>query len=167
MNRHILAILTLLTAVATTTTWADDKPLKGDLAKLQGKWTATVQIRPGTEMVWNYEIEGKTVHIRITPANGKPVELKEDFKIDETSKPHKSIDWIKRVDPNGHQLPDMPAIYAFDDDDTLRICQPAGGPGLRPERPKEFGPNVPFGGRAGSTLTFIRVKEKAKATSSR
>ena len=106
-------------------------------------------------MVWHYQIEGNTARIRIIPANGRAVELKEDFKIDESSKPHKSIDWIKRVDPLGKELPDMPAIYAFVDDDTLKICQPAGGTLIQQlQRPKQFGPAPPRGGRAGSTSTF-------------
>lgn len=164
MNQHSLLYSLLLAALtaATTAATADDTPLKGDLAKIQGKWTATAEPRPGLKLSWLYQIEGNTVRIRVTTPNGQEVEHKGEFKINESGKPHKTIDWIKRTDPtSGVELPDIPAIYAFENDDVLKICQPAVGR-ERPERPMEFGPDFPAGGRSGGTLKLTRVKETAK-----
>jgi uncharacterized protein (TIGR03067 family) len=66
--------------------------------------------------------------------DGQDFESKGEIKIDENTKPHKSIDWIKFVAPNGDDVPDNLGIYVFEDDDTIKIVN--GGP--RNERPSEF-----------------------------
>lgn len=166
MNQHPLlcsALLTVLTA-ATIAAVAEDNPLKGDLAKLQGKWTATVEIGPGNKHCFLFQFEGNTLRIRATTSNRQESERTVKFKIDESGTPHKAMDWITRIDVNGVERSDVPAIYAFENDDILKICQPVVL-SERPERPKEFGPAVPGPGAVGSstfTFTFTRVKETAK-----
>ena len=164
MRRLTLLSTALLTAVATANlASAEDKPLTGDLAKLQGRWSAEVEIRPGVKWSWLYRIDGSQVRIRTSGTDEKPLEFKEEFRIDESARPHKTIDLVKRSGPGDRAMPDLKAIYAFQGDDILKICQPNSLDGKN--RPTEFGPELSAeeaNSNGPSTLTLTRLKGDAE-----
>ena len=115
------------------TATAETKPgLKGDLAKFQGKWTG--KAGPDKAYAVTAVIAGKACTAKVTTPEGQEFEVKGELALNETAKPHKTIDWKKFQGPNGDELPDNPGIYTFKDDNTIEICN--GGPGK--ERPTEF-----------------------------
>ncbi|MBX6311464.1 MAG: TIGR03067 domain-containing protein [Isosphaeraceae bacterium] len=147
--RTLLAALILIAAPAPAP--ADDKP-QGDLAKLQGIWKALAGPEKNIPIV--LEIKDKTVRVTVTPPEGEERSLKGEIKIDETKTP-KHWDWIKFQRADGDEAPPNLAIYKFEGDRTLVICN--GGPGN--ERPTEF-----QAGEMGrpSLLTFTKQDEEKK-----
>jgi uncharacterized protein (TIGR03067 family) len=110
----------------------DDTPLNGDLAKLQGTWTAMVGPKKNFRAVAT--IEGKVVTVKRTNPNGEETQVTCEIQIDEQAKPLKTIDWVKFIQPDGAVGQDTLGIYEIVDEDTVRICN--GGPGG--QRPTEF-----------------------------
>ena len=108
-----------------------DEP-KGDLAKLQGTWTANVG--PEKNVPISVTIKGNAVSLTITTPNNGDFTTDGEIKIDEKAKPFKTIDWVKFTGGNGEPLPENLGLYEFVDADSLRVC--SGGPGN--ERPAEF-----------------------------
>jgi uncharacterized protein (TIGR03067 family) len=133
----------------------DDKKAeapKGDLAKLQGTWSAKVGNEKNIEIA--VTIKGTDVTLKIVTPEGQSIESKGQVKLDETAKPHKTVDWTKFNNPsNGEITPDNPGIYEIIDADTVRFC--SGGPGN--ERPTEF--KAGDGGQP-SLVTLTRQKDK-------
>ena len=112
---------------------ADDKAAaKGDLAKLQGKWTT--QIGPEKEINLTVTFADHKVTASGARPQGDKFEVRGEVRLDENAKPRKTIDWVKFVDPDGNTIADNLGIYEFTDADTVRICN--GGPGK--DRPTEF-----------------------------
>lgn len=105
---------------------------KGDLAKLQGKWSAMVGPEKNIPLVVVFK--GNSASFKLT-VQGEEREFAGEIKLDESAKPHKTIDWVKFKRPNGEDAPENLGIYEFDGKD-LKICN--GGPGN--ERPTEFKP---------------------------
>src|SRR4051812_25547813 len=92
--------------VLVSSAWADDKtaPLKGDLAKFQGAWTA--KVGPNNDIDAVLKFEGKTVNLKVTMPDGQETELKGEFVLDDSAKPHKTINWTKFTSPTGDDVPD-------------------------------------------------------------
>jgi uncharacterized protein (TIGR03067 family) len=157
LMKHLILSAALLAATAIVTppaASADDKPLKGDLAKLQGQWKALVG--PEKKVPLLLTVEGSAVKIHLTTPDGDQVDLKGEFKIDDAAKPHKTIDWVKFTGPNGNEMPDRPGIYTFEDKDTLKVCT-----GHATDRPTEFVEGE--GGEAKPiTITFKRESSTEK-----
>jgi uncharacterized protein (TIGR03067 family) len=133
----------------------DDDAPKGDLGKLQGKWTGMSGPEKNVAIV--LVLKGKNVTIKTTlPDGGQPVEHKGEIQIDEKTTP-KQWDWTKFTRPDGTEEPDRLAIYELDGD-TLKLC--VGGPGNA--RPSEFqqGENGP-----PNLVTLTRVKDDIKKDS--
>ncbi|MEK7676492.1 MAG: hypothetical protein AAB676_11740 [Verrucomicrobiota bacterium] len=81
----LLAMLALFTWVATPVKAADGD-LKDDLAKLQGKWKATVTTDQGTGL-WTLEIKGNKTKIVITSKEGETFFKGEcEFKLEKAGK---------------------------------------------------------------------------------
>jgi hypothetical protein len=57
MSQRILSLFLFLNMIITLPTFAADTDLKDDLAKLQGKWKATVTTDQGSS-VWTLELKG-------------------------------------------------------------------------------------------------------------
>jgi uncharacterized protein (TIGR03067 family) len=130
----------------------DDEAPKGDLGKMQGKWTGMIGPEKNVPLV--IVLKGQSVAITVTrPDTGQAIEFKGEIRIDEKSKP-KQWDWTKFASPDGQEVPDNLAIYDLDGD-TLKVC--SGGPGN--PRPSEFkeGQNGP-----PTLVTLTRVKDDSK-----
>jgi len=104
----------------------------GDLARVQGKWTAKVGVRHEIHVVM--DIRGRDVSVEIKTPQGLDFQVQGEVKLDETTTP-RSLDWKKFSGPDQQPLPDIAAVYKIDGDTfTVR------NGGLLGRRPKEFKP---------------------------
>src|SRR5690242_3370397 len=113
--RRLLAPAALLLMLLPLAATADDKAKsdapKGDLARFQGKWATKVGPEKNIEAVLTIEGQGAT--FAFTGPEGRSVEFKGEIKIDEQAKPHKTVDWVKFVRPNGEDAPENLGLYEF------------------------------------------------------
>lgn len=133
MNRLLLSGALLLAAAGIpSAARADDanKP-KGDLAKIQGKWTG--EGGPGKAIKLTITFEGNDTKVQATLPDGDTMDLKGEVRVDDQAKPLKTLDWVNFKFPGGAAMPDRPGIYEFDGDDTLKVCS-AGLDGVRPTK---------------------------------
>src|SRR5262249_5053082 len=79
-------------------TQADEPAATGDLAKLQGQWTATFGSQNRVVVV---TIKGTGATLAFTLPDGQMRESKGEIKIDEKAKPHKTLDWINFTTQSG------------------------------------------------------------------
>ncbi len=132
MQRLIFPAAFLAVLIARPAFAADEKPLKGDLAKIQGAWTTKIGPEQNLDAVVTFR--GTEVKLKLTTPDGQDFELTGEIKLDEEAKPHKTIDWAKFKTPNGDDAPDNLGIYEIVDKDTVKVCN--GGPNN--PRPKEM-----------------------------
>jgi uncharacterized protein (TIGR03067 family) len=148
--RAFIATVILLSGSAAVA-----QELKGDLAKLQGKWTT--KIGPNKDLPITWVVEGDKVTARIRTLAGKDVTTKFTLKLDEAATP-KSFDQTKmRIDFGGDvgelDAEDSPAIYELKGDEWKVCLVPFGSP-----RPKVFA-----SGDSSDLVIFRRIPEpKAK-----
>jgi uncharacterized protein (TIGR03067 family) len=149
MNR--LVVVLSIASLSVTLTRADDSTPSGDLAKLQGTWTAMVG--PERDIPITLEVQKQKVTITGKRPSGDDFTLKGELKLDEKASP-RTIDWVKFVGPQGNEAPENLGIYKLSDD-TFTIC--SGGPGNG--RPSEFkkGDDGP-----PQLVTFTRKKDNSK-----
>lgn len=151
MKTLLAALVSLATAASTAP--ADDKPPEGDLKKLQGQWTAKAGLDASTVTL---TLDGGKIALRVPAPNGEEMTIAGTFAIDEQAEP-KSITWTA-MKIKDRDLPDVPGIYAFDGEDTLKI---AGGNGtIRPKAFVEKGKEAQ--GQRANTMVFTRVKHEPK-----
>lgn len=150
MNSLTAPLALLGLAVALAPALADDEP-EGDLAKLQGTWQA--KVGPNQDVPITVVIKGKTVKATFTNSEGEQRSLDGKLKLDETTTP-RHIDWVEFTMPDGSAIEDNQAIYRFDGDDQVEICN--GGPGN--ERPTEF---KQVDGGPPNLIILKRVKDGA------
>ena len=137
-------------AAANRPASAADEP-KGDLARLQGTWTA--KVGPNKDIPITLSIKDSVIELAGSRPNGGDFKLKGEIKLDEKASP-KTLDWVKFTGPQGNELPENPGIYKLDGD-SWTIC--AGGPGN--DRPTKF--EAGEGGPPNLT-TWARVKTDEK-----
>jgi len=125
---RLLSIIAL-TCTLSLAAVAEDKAPSGDLAKLQGTWTAT--IGPNKDIPITIEYKGDKVTVK-GEVNGNPFEVKGEVVVNEKASP-KTLDWVKFTTQGGDDVPDNLAIYKIEGD-KFTAC--SGGPGK--ERPTEF-----------------------------
>jgi len=124
--------------------------LKGDLAKIQGTWTA--KVGPQDDIPITLVFKENTVSLVIT-FNGEDRTMKGEIKLDEAAKPNKTIDWVNFKGLEGEEVPVNLGIYKFDGD-KFTVC--SGGPGN--PRPTEF----KAGDQGPPTLTTFLKKAAGK-----
>ena len=147
----VLAVATLVVAPASG--FAGDNAADGDAKKLQGKWIA--KGGPGGAPI-TMIFEKDRVSIKLVDPTGVEMTIVGDYALDEKSSP-RGMSWT-HVKVRERELQDMAAIYAFSDDDTLKIAGVGGS-----TRPKEFiekGKELP--GIRSNTMILTRAKEDAK-----
>jgi uncharacterized protein (TIGR03067 family) len=144
------AATTLAVTIVGAIAFADEPALTGDLAKLQGEWTALFGAKKNVPMV--VTIKGTGVTLAITAPDGQVHESKGEIKIDENARPYKTLDWIKFPSRSGGTAPENLGIYTLNGD-AITICN--GGPGN--PRPTEF-----KAGEGGPPQLFV-LNRKASA----
>jgi uncharacterized protein (TIGR03067 family) len=131
---------------------ADEPALKGDLAKLQGQWTAT--FGPQNTLV-TVTIKGTDATLSLRVPDGPAFDSNGSLKIDEKAMPHKTIDWVNFATADGNTARPNLGIYRLSGD-SITICN--GGPGN--ERPTEFKP-----GEGGKPQLFVLTRKPAAGAS--
>jgi uncharacterized protein (TIGR03067 family) len=119
----------------------------GDLAQLQGQWTAMFGRQQNIPLV--VTIKGTSATFSMTRSDGQQRDSKGEIKIDENARPNKTIDWVKFIGRNGVEAPPNLGIYTFKDG-AIVVCN--GGPGN--PRPTEF----KAGERGGPQLLTLHRK---------
>jgi uncharacterized protein (TIGR03067 family) len=127
----------------------DDPPVKGDLAKLQGSWSA--KVGPEKNIPVTLTVKGRSVTVTFTTPQGEERTLKGEIVLNEAAKP-KAIDWVKFTRPDGEEAPPNLGIYTLEGDE-FTVC--SGGPGN--ERPAEF-----KAGEGGPPQLFTLKRDKGK-----
>src|SRR5690349_21456609 len=90
MNRLILLLIAL--PLLSDPARSEDKALKDDLAKLQGNWKATVGPERNRVTI-RVTFDGTACTFTQIGATGKQVTSKGEIRLDESARPHKTIDW--------------------------------------------------------------------------
>jgi uncharacterized protein (TIGR03067 family) len=107
-------------------------PAEGDLAKLQGRWTAMAGARKQVRVV--LEVKGSGVNVAITTPQGLDFQAEGKLKLDETTTP-RSLDWQHFIGPGDQPLPEIAGVYKLEGDTfTIR------NGGFHGARPKDFKP---------------------------
>jgi uncharacterized protein (TIGR03067 family) len=140
----------MIAALPFTLVRGDDAAPSGDLAKLQGSWTA--KVGPEENIPITLEVRDRKVTIKGTRPDGQDFTLSGEIKVDDKASP-KTVDWVKFTNAQGDEVPANLGIYKLDGD-SLVVC--SGGPGN--ERPTEFkkGDQGP-----PQLITFARKKPEA------
>lgn len=147
----------LLTLLATACCCGPDTPARaaeaarGDLARLQGTWTA--RTGRGKDIKVVLKVEADAVDVAIATPGGLQFSLKGNLKVDDAATP-KALDWTGLTFFDGQEFPDNLAIYALEGDTfTLRN----GGPNNA--RPREFAPGE---GALAGVVVFSREQPLAR-----
>jgi uncharacterized protein (TIGR03067 family) len=130
---------------------AEEAAIKGDLARMQGRWVTRAGERH--ELIVSLEITGCQVRVEITTPQGLKVQARGEVRLNEKAVPH-ALDWVGFSGADVIDMPDIPAIYEVGEA-TLRVCN--GGPNN--PRPSEF--------KAGAgVLADLHVFERARPAGS-
>jgi uncharacterized protein (TIGR03067 family) len=144
--KAIASLTLLLASTMNASLLLADEP-KGDLAKIQGTWTAPAG--PNDEVIISMTVKDSIYTVTYDRGDGTNVELKGEIKLDEKTTP-KTLDFVKTQRNDGDDSRDNLGIYTFDGE-TLKVC--VGMPGN--ERPKEF-----TKGEDGAPMLLIFTKKK-------
>src|SRR4051794_13301642 len=106
MRTMILPVLIASSAVAAAT--AADAPREGDLARLQGRWTA--KAGPNRKILVTLDIEGRQARVDIATPQGLKFQVQGELRINENAVP-RTLDWVHFTGLDEQDLPDIPAIY--------------------------------------------------------
>jgi uncharacterized protein (TIGR03067 family) len=120
--------LTLTTVAARSS--AEETAIKGDLARMQGRWVTRAGER--RELVVSLEINGCQASVEITTPQGLKLQARGEVRLNEKAVPH-ALDWVGFSGADVIDMPDIPAIYEVTAA-TLKVCN--GGPNN--PRPSEF-----------------------------
>ena len=150
MKSLALIPLALSAVVALGLAPREDKKLDGDIAKLQGKWTA--KVGPENNIPLVVEIKEKKLSILVSLPDQGDIMIEGQIALNEKTSP-KEVDWLKFTGPNGDDIPDNKGIYEINGDEW-KVCN--GGPGN--DRPKEF----KEAGEQQRVVIFTRVKDKER-----
>jgi uncharacterized protein (TIGR03067 family) len=109
----------------------EDKPIKGDLGKLQGTWESTTG--PNDEVVITMTVKVNAYTAKWDKGDGTKIELRGELRVNDKATPNKTIDFFNTKRDDGEDARDSLGIYEFEDD-KVKFC--VAGPGE--ERPTEF-----------------------------
>jgi uncharacterized protein (TIGR03067 family) len=128
---------------------AADKPLPGDLAKIQGTWQAGAG--PDDQVMIKLTVKENAYTARWDPGDGTKVEIRGELRMNDKATPNKTVDFFKNQRNDGEDARDNLGIYEITAD-TFKLC--VGGAGN--ERPTEFKAGE---GGAPLLLKFTRKKD--------
>ena len=149
-----IPVLTLALAVVARPAVAEETAVKGDLARMQGRWVARAGER--RELVVLLEITGCRASVEITTPQGLKVQARGEVRVNETVVPH-ALDWVGFSSADVIDLPDIPAIYKLAEG-SMTVCN--GGPNN--PRPARFKAGA---GVLADLHVFERPKPSGTATS--
>lgn len=151
MRMRTTAFLALIVAPTLGAPSPADEP-KGDLAGLQGTWTA--KVGPNKDVPITLVLKGDAAEITVSRPDGEDIKLKGKVKVDDQASP-KTLDWVDFKDRQGDNVPANLAIYRLEGD-KWTLC--SGGPGN--DRPSKF-----EAGEGGPPMlnTWARVKDDRPA----
>jgi uncharacterized protein (TIGR03067 family) len=124
---RVLPTLTVWTRVKDP----EEKPITGDLGKLQGTWLTHVGANEELEIAMTIKVNAYTA--TWVKDDGSKIELKGELRVNEKATPNKTIDFFNTKGEGGEDARDSLGIYEFEDE-KVKFC--VGGPG--DERPTEF-----------------------------
>lgn len=136
MKCALLAPAIGLTLLATIAFAEESKPIKGDLAKLQGVWIGRTGPDGSIQTVWT--IRGDTCSFdNILPEGGR-IGGTSKIAFDEEARPHKTINSVilsryGLVAGGPKRVERVLGIYEFVNNDKINVCNGFGG-----QRPAEF-----------------------------
>jgi hypothetical protein len=153
MNTKLLLALSLI-FLWVHASRADDKPLTGDMAKIQGTWKGQTGRDGQFQTVMT--LKGNTGKVDNTTSTGDKIGLAYKFEIDDKAKPYKTIRIydIVRYGGNGRGPEQVYGIYEFVDANTIRFCN-----GFDGKYPTEFKDSE---GRSSLLFTLKRDAEVAE-----
>src|SRR4051812_2810414 len=143
------ALALAMPLVVASGSLADEPAVTGDLARLQGQWSARIGPK---QIPMTVTIKGTTASMTIASPDGQEHESKGEIKIDELARPFKTLDWVKFTRPDGEAAPENLGIYNLEGD-SIPICN--GGPGR--DRPTEFRAGV-----GGPPQLFVLNRKTSK-----
>jgi uncharacterized protein (TIGR03067 family) len=143
--------LIVATAVGLANGRASADEPKGDLAKLQGTWSA--KVGPNKDFPLTLIIKEDAAEIVVAWPYGDEFKLKGKVKLNDRASP-KTLDWVGFTSPQGDEVPPNLGIYKLEGD-SWTTC--SGGPGN--DRPSKFEAGE---GAPPTMTTWTRLKEKAK-----
>ncbi len=121
MNRLPVPHIALLLLLGNSAC-ADDNPIKGHLATLQGTWTG----KTGRDGFYQstMTIKGDVCSFDNVTRNGEKIGYTSKITVNEKARPHKTIDQthIVRYGGSGKGADHILGIYEFVDKNTIRIC---------------------------------------------
>ena len=126
---------------------AAENALTGDLAKLQGRWSAKAGAKRNLAVV--LEIEGREAQVQITTPQGLKFQVRGEITVNESASP-RALDWVHFNGLDDQEMPEILAIYRLDGD-QFQVCN--GGPNNA--RPTEFKPGD---GALADVVVFERTK---------
>src|SRR6478672_4962060 len=96
------SLSTIVVALWASAGWADEATSSaGDLARLQGKWTAMAGTRREVRVAM--EISGRDVKVHILTPQGLEIKAVGELKLDESTSP-RSLDWVRFSGPDQQQF---------------------------------------------------------------
>jgi uncharacterized protein (TIGR03067 family) len=144
----------VFTLATTASALAAEPPREGDIARLQGRWTAKAGPQGNIQVL--LEIQGQQARVDIATPQGLKFQVQGELRINDKVLP-RTLDWVKFTGLDEQDLPDIPAIYELDGE-TFKVCN--GSPNST--RPKEFKRGE---GILAGIVVFERPKSKeASAT---
>lgn len=140
MMPFLIAIAPMLLAAAPA-----GESLSGDLAKLQGGWTA--KAGPKRDIPVTLAIRGREVTVDLESPLGLAIHAEGRLVIDETARP-KTVNWVGFSIVDGQDMPEVLGLYELSGD-SFKVVN--GGPNNG--RPSEFKKGD---GALADVLTFTR-----------
>ncbi len=145
--RVSVRLLMIATLPALLAAGPPDACPTGDLAKLQGRWTA--KAGPKKDIPVTITVSGGDVVVDLKSPLGVAIHAEGRVKIDESTRP-KSIDWVGFTLRDGQDMPEVLGLYELDGDSFKMVN---GGPNNA--RPSAFKKGD---GVLADVLVFTRAK---------
>ncbi|WP_165222310.1 TIGR03067 domain-containing protein [Aquisphaera insulae] len=147
-----ISTVVLFASLAVSTAFSGEA-VQGDLAQLQGRWTAMAGAKKQVQVVMT--IRDRVVTVDLKTPTGMNIQVKGELRVDETTSP-RSLDWTKFAGPDDQPLPEIAAVYKVEQD-TFTVCNG----GFLGKRPREFKPG---NGAFADVVVFRRLTNETQAS---
>jgi uncharacterized protein (TIGR03067 family) len=132
MNAKLYVVATMVGFLGLASWARSDEPTgaSGDLALLQGRWSARAGARREVRVL--LDIKGQKATATIKTPHGMKLILTGEVKLDQTTSPRR-VDWVNFTGADQQEFPPLRGIYAIKGD-RFTLCNG----GLKGGRPSEF-----------------------------